>query len=150
MNSSLENSASESGSDSEDASESEATTDSSEAEGSSNADDDSDASAGSGTEDINAGCRHDVRKGKSKKGKGKCARAPHNSKARKQVKFTQLQAYPRQWRSILEDAKKLNRCTVAIKSGFPERRAGLKQAEDCLAEAMAAHEAGDGTVEEGM
>jgi aspartate/methionine/tyrosine aminotransferase len=51
---------------------------------------------------------------------------------------------------VLEDAKKRNRSSTALGAGFPNRRAGLKQAEDCLAEAMAAHEAGDGVVEKGM
>jgi hypothetical protein len=87
---------------------------------------------------------------KGKGGKGNRARAPRNSKRRTQVKFTQLQAYPGQWRSVLENAKKRNRCTTTNKTGFPGRKEGLKQAEDTLLEAMAAHEAGNNAVEQGM
>lgn len=91
-------------------------------------------------------------KGPGKGGEGTRARAPRNSKCgtRKRVNFTQLQAYPGQWRSVLEDAKARNRCTTTIETGFPTRRVGLKQAEDCLVEAMASHKAEGGVVEAGM
>ena len=113
-------------------------------------DDPSEAESGSNAEDIGAQHRSKPHKHKHKKGKGKHTRAPRNSKGRRQVMFTQLQAYPGQWLSILEDAKKQNCGTIALESGFPDCWAGLKEAEDCLLEAMAAHEAEDGVVEEGM
>jgi len=45
--------------------------------------------------------------------------------------------------------KKCNCCTTATEAGFLKHQEGLKQAEDCLVEAMAAHKAEDGVVEKG-
>jgi hypothetical protein len=84
------------------------------------------------------------------KGKGNRTRAPRNSKGKGQVTFTQLRAYPGQCQSVLEDAKRQNHCTATLKDGFPDRRAGLKKAEDLLTEAMAAHAEKKGVVEKGM
>ena len=159
----MESSASESDADSDDASEAEneladddvvmTDTDNS-SETNSNAETDSEAETYFDAEAVDTH-KHTgkLRNAKGKKGKGgegKSARAPRNSKRRTQVKFTQLQAYPGQWWSILEDSKKRNRCTATIETGFPGRREGLKQAEDCLVEAMAAHEAENKVVEPGM
>jgi hypothetical protein len=102
----LEDSASESGSDSE----------STEME--SDIDDRSESESGSDGEGIGTPPRSKHCSGKTKGGR---ARAPRNSKGQRRVRFTQLQAYPSQWRSILEDAKKCNRCTTAIKAGFLQR-----------------------------
>ena len=113
-------------------------------------DTDDSSESGSNAEDVVTQHKSKSRGGKTKNRPGHCTRAPRNSKGRRQVRFTQLQAYPGQWWSVLEDAKKCNRSSTALGAGFPNRRAGLKQAEDCLAEAMAAHEAGDGVVEKGM
>jgi len=109
--------------------------------------DSSESESGSDAEDITRP-RSKIH-GSKTKGNSHRTRAPRNSKGRRQVRFTQLQAYPGQWRSVLEDAKKRNRCTTAIGAGFLKRREGLKQAEDSLVEAMAAHEAEDGVVEIG-
>jgi hypothetical protein len=145
--SSLGNRASENGTDTESAAEMEAVSDD---DTTADTDDSSESESGSNTEDV--GTRHKSKscKGKTENETDHRTRAPRNSKGRKQVKFTQLQAYPGQWRSVLEDAKQRNRSSTATAAGFPKRRAGLKNAEDCLAEAMAAHEAEDGVVEEGM
>jgi hypothetical protein len=106
---------------------------------------DSDTETGSETETEDIGTHGP--KGKHAKRK----RAPRNSKGIKDAKFTQLRAYPGQWRTVLEDAKRRNRCLIAIKIGFPSRLVGLKQAEDCLREAMDAHKAeNSGVVEIGM
>ena len=87
-------------------------------------------------------------KGPRTGGEGKHMHAPRNSKcgSQKRDNFTQLQAYPGQWRSVLEDAKARNPCTATIEGAFPTHWVGLKQAEDCLVEAMASHE---GVVEKG-
>jgi hypothetical protein len=114
--------------------------------------DSSESESGSDAEDITrprSKIHGSKTKGNGHRTNGHRTRAPRNSKGRRQVRFTQLQAYPGQWRSVLEDAKKRNRCTTAIKAGFLKRREGLKQAEDSLVEAMAAHEAEDGVVENG-
>jgi hypothetical protein len=110
----------------------------------------SESESGSNAED--GGVQHKSRshKGKAEDRTGHCTCAPRNSKGNRQVKFTQLQAYPGQWWSILEDAKKHCHSSATIGAGFPKHRAGLKLAEVCLAEAMAAHEAEDGVVEKGM
>jgi Domain of unknown function (DUF6532) len=141
INTPLEDGSSESGrepefAEIEVASDTDATTDSD--------DDDSSETESSSDAEAQHGSEH-----REHKGKGNRTRAPRNSKGRGQVTFTQLQAYPGQWRSVLEDAKRRNRCTATLKDGFPDRRAGLKKAEDSLAEAMAAHAEKKGVVEKG-
>lgn len=82
-------------------------------------------------------------------------RAKRNTKGTKKKKWTQLQAYPGQWRTVLEDAKCRLRLSVATQKregegfGFPDRPVALSEAGDCLAEAMAEHDDDDGVVEEG-
>lgn len=80
-------------------------------------------------------------------------RAPRNSKTpygSRPPKPTQLTFYPPQWRDLIEDTKLRFRMTASIKKGFPNRRAGLIEAGDCLMETMAAFSDGGGTVETGM
>jgi hypothetical protein len=76
-------------------------------------------------------------------------RAKRHSKGTKKSKYTQLHTYPGQWRTVLEDGKHRIRAVVALKKGFMNRLDGLAEAEDCLAEAMAAHESDGGSVERG-
>ena len=83
-------------------------------------DDPSEAESGSNADDIGAQHGSKPREHKHKKGKGKHTRAPCNSKGRRWVMFTQLQAYPGQWRSVLEDARKWNCGTIALEAGFPD------------------------------
>jgi hypothetical protein len=143
--SSLGNRASESDTDRESAAEMEAVSDDN---ATTDTDDSSESESGSNAEDVST--QHKSRTHKGKTENGGRTRAPRNSKGRRQIKFTQLQAYPGQWRSILEGAKKRSRCSTAIAAGFPKCPLGLKNTEDCLAEAMAVHEADDGVVEKGM
>jgi hypothetical protein len=65
------------------------------------------------------------------------------------AKPTQMQFYPSQWRDILECSKWGFRLWLVIYNPFPDRTEHIGEAEDCIDEALALHQAKGKRVEPG-
>ena len=49
---------------------------------------------------------------------------------------TQIKFYPPRWRDLLERAKEFFRSFLCNVDGFPSREVGLREAKDCINEAL--------------
>lgn len=80
---------------------------------------------------------------------GRAARHSRTPYGSKPLDFTQLHAYPPNWRDVLEDAKGCGRLGASINRTFTSRNKGLKDANDALLETMATSEQDSNSVERG-
>jgi hypothetical protein len=61
-----------------------------------------------------------------------------------------LESYPPQWQDVITCAKRAFRAYVAGQCGFPDGVDGVREAKECLEDAVEAHLDGGGALEPGM
>ena len=74
----------------------------------------------------------------------------HSQNDRTRSSPTQLQFYPPSWRDVLEAAKNKFRCYISAVNPYPSREDGIREASDCVVEALADHRASGKKVDPGM